>query len=122
MKKPQRGFTDIVLLVLVASIAVNLWLWTRVGHFRKAATVAETKLTAANGETQACNSSIEGLELAAFARGKAAGIERAQAKADRAAKKKAAQAERDTPATTPGDDCKSAQDRVKRILSGRSTP
>lgn len=83
---------------------------------------AETNLATANNETKACNDSIAGLEEAARKRGFAAGKAREAARQKAADLERQAQTELSTPATVPGDDCKSAQDRVTRVLRERSKP
>lgn len=83
---------------------------------------AETNLQTANSATKACNDSIDALERRAREVEVAAAAARSEAQAAR--KRLAARADRElsTPATTPGNDCKSAQDRVRRILGERRAP
>lgn len=107
------------IIALVASLLGNVWLWNEKEAEHDRATSLNTQLATANKATKACNDSIAGLEKAARKQG--AQAERARIEAAERRKKRNEQADRElsTPATVPGDDCKSAQDRVKRILSAR---
>lgn len=127
MKRQQGGYAALLLvagfvLVLLASLAGNRVLYAKWQKAKEATTAAETKLGQANEQTEACNASIAGLEAAARAQG-AAGEKARQAAAERRKKRnQGADVELSTPATVPGNDCKSAQDRVDRILARRARP
>lgn len=111
----------VVLLVLLgASATGNALLFSAWQDQKDRATTAEANLGSANEATKVCNQSITDLEKTAYRRGEVAGKARAEAKKRAEDLEKQAQAELSTPATTPGDDCKSAQDRVDRILLRRS--
>lgn len=82
----------------------------------------EQDLTNANAATKACNDSIAGLEKAALKRNEVADRERDRARARASSLERRAQRELSTPPAVPGDDCKSAQERVRRILAERGKP
>lgn len=118
----QRGTLDLALIgiiALVLSIALNVWLWHEKGVEHDARTTAETSLNTANTATETCNKSIAGLETAAEARGAAAERGRQAAADKRRQAEKTAQQILSTPASTPGNDCKSAHDRMADWLKGR---
>lgn len=121
--KRQRGSIALgVMIALALSLFANLWLWKAKTVEHDARTTAEAKLEAANGATKACNDSIASIEEDARAQVKKA--EKARVAARNRANALAARADRElaTPATVPGDDCRSAQERVRRILTERGKP
>lgn len=120
MKHRQRGFIELTLLALIVSIAANILLYRAMSMQKTRATIAETNLTTANAATKTCNDSIAGLEAAATARGVKSGAARERARQKALGLEQRAQQELSTPATAPGNDCKSAQDRVDRILLRRA--
>lgn len=69
---------------------------------------------------EACTKSVEGISAAAQAQTKAALAAMAAAKAAADKRDKAADEELATPASVPGDDCKSAQERADRWLLRRT--
>lgn len=109
----------IFLLVLVASLAANGVLWHEVGKEHDARTAAETSLVTANAATKACNDSVTQLETEARDRAAENTKLRQEAQNRRHAQESLAQQILATPATVPGDDCKSAQDRVRNWLKAR---
>jgi hypothetical protein len=120
MKRHQSGSIAIAfLIVLAVSLLANLALWHEVTVEHDAKVAVEAKLGEANKQTKACNDSIGQLETAAFERGQQAEKDRTAA-AERN-KKHASRADRElaTPATTPGNECKSAKDRISRWLGER---
>jgi hypothetical protein len=120
VRRHQSGSIALaVLIVMALSLLANLWLYREWRGEHDAKVAVETKLTEANKQTKACNDSIGQLETAAFERGQQAEKDRAAA-AERN-KKHASRADRElaTPATTPGNECKSAKDRVSRWLGER---
>lgn len=112
----------LLVLLLAGSIVANALLFNEWEAAKQRATAAETNLATANAQTEACNESVKGLEQAAHKRGLAAGVARERARQRAVDLEQQAQQELSTPATVPGDDCKSAQDRVRRILSERAKP
>jgi len=119
MKRQAGNVALVVLIVLALSLLANWWLWKSLDGAQHALTAAETKLTAANAETQRCNDSIAGLEEAARKRG--AAQEKARAAAAERRRQAEAEAHRimGTPAAIPGDDCGSAKKRVDDWLRSR---
>lgn len=109
-----------VMIVLALSLLANVWLWNAKASEHDARVKAETGLSAANAATQACNDSIAGLEEAARQRGAAQEKQRAAAAERRRRADQSADRILATPATVPGDDCRSAQDRVAAWLKGRT--
>lgn len=109
-----------LLLLVACSLLANLFLFSGWQGEKSRADKAAADLVTANGQTEACNKSIAGLEDAAFKRGASAERARETAKRKAADLERQAQTELSTPATTPGNDCKSAQDRVDRILRQRA--
>jgi hypothetical protein len=121
--KRQRGSSELLIvlvLALVASLIANVLIYRGMQKATARAVTAEANLTTANRATKQCNDSIAGLEEAARKRGIAAGVARERARRAAQDLEAQAQGELSTPATTPGDDCKSAQDRVDRILRKRA--
>lgn len=119
----------ILALLLIGSAAGNALLFSEWQGAVKRATTAEANLAnanrateQANSNTKACNDSIGGLEAAARKAGEEAGTKRAAAQKKSLELQEQAQRELSTPATVPGDDYKSAQDRVSRILRARGKP
>lgn len=120
--KRQRGTIELLALVLIISIVANFLLYRGLQDQKARTVKAETNLTAANGQTKTCNDSIAGLKDAAEKRGIQAGIARERARTRATGLEKQADIELSTPPTVPGDACKSAQDRVSRILRQRHQP
>lgn len=118
----ERGLLDlqlIVLIVLVLSLLGNLYLWHSRAAEHDARTAAETKVTVANAETQACNDSVTQLEREAKDRAAENAKLRKEAQDRRRAQESLAQQILATPATVPGNDCQSAGDRVRNWLKAR---
>lgn len=120
--KRQRGAIELLALVLIISIVANFLLYRAMTAQKERAVVAETNLGTANKATQSCNDSIAGLGKAAFDRGVKAGKAREVARKKALGLEQQAQKELSTPPTAPDNDCKSAQDRVTRVLSERAKP
>jgi hypothetical protein len=120
MKRNQSGSVVLVfLIVLAASLLANAWLWHAKSEEHDARTAAETKFDTQRAATEACNASVASLEEQAVTRGKENEALRREAATRRKAQESLAQQILSTPATTPGNDCKSAQDRVRNWLKGR---
>jgi FtsZ-binding cell division protein ZapB len=109
----------IFIVILLASLAGNGLLWHQVTTEHDARTSAETKLGEANKATQTCNDSVTRLETEARERNDENAKLRQEAQNRRRAQESLAQQILSTPATTPGNDCKSASDRVRNWLKGR---
>jgi hypothetical protein len=123
MRRYQRGSFELVfLLVLAASLLANAWLWRSLGKEHDLRTMADANLQTANSATASCNASIDELEHQARDRAASNAKLIADAQARRRRAERTAQQILATPATVPGDDCKSAQDRVSRWLQERSKP
>ena len=123
MKKMKRQAGSVMLgllLALAVSVLANAALWRAMGKEHDKSTKLGEQLTQANTATRTCNDSIAGLEAEAKQRGIAAEKARAAAAERRKKANRQADTELSTPATIPGDDCKSAQDRVNRILKART--
>lgn len=111
-----------LLLVLAISLAANGALgWVYLGA-RDDVVAAKKDADAAKGAAETCSSAVDQLQIKAAANAKkfAKDLKAAQSKADTGDKK--ADEILATPATVPGDDCKSAQDRVDTWLAGRVKP
>jgi len=111
-----------VLIALALSLAANAGLgWAYLGA-RDATTAAVEQREQWETSAQACGESVEKLQIAAIKRARtdAAATETARQLALQHLK----QADRilSTPASTPGNDCKSAQDRATEWLKGRAKP
>lgn len=111
-----------LLLFVALSLLGNFFLYHGYTAQRDRAVKAESDLTQANAATTTCNKSIQDLEHAAYKRGVVAAKRRAAGEKDRAAAEESAQQILSTPATVPGDDCRSAQDRVTKFLTTRRKP
>lgn len=118
-----------LLLLLSLALIGDFFLFQGYQAEKSRADKAETNLATANkatitanAATKACNDSIAGLEKEAEKRGAEGEAARALARQKAAAKEAKAQRELSTPPTVPGDACKSAQDRVDRILRERGKP
>jgi hypothetical protein len=109
----------IFLLVLVTSLGGNAWQWHRNTVEHDARTAAEAHLQTANEATKACNDSVTELEQQAKDRSDENAKLRLEAQNRRKAQESLAQQILSTPATVPGDDCKSAGDRVRNWLKAR---
>jgi F0F1-type ATP synthase membrane subunit b/b' len=118
-----------LLLLLALALIGDFFLYHGYTGEKSRADKAETNLATANkatedanAATKTCNDSIAGLADAAKKAGFAAGEARERARKKSLALEGQAQTELSTPATVPGNDCKSAQDRVTRILKERAKP
>jgi ribosomal protein S27AE len=121
--RDQRGSAALyVLIALAVSLLANLVLWNSLDEAQHEVTKLTTTLKTANEATEACNASIAGLEKAAEQRGRDAEKDRRDAEDRARRRKERADKELATPPTVPGDDCRSAQDRVRRAIAGRKTP
>jgi hypothetical protein len=109
-----------LLLLLACSLLGNMLLFTSWQTDQQRAVKAEANLVSANSMTEVCNTSIKALEDFNFKRGVLAGEARERAKKKANELEWRAQQELTTPATVPGDACKSAQDRVDRIMRARA--
>jgi hypothetical protein len=108
-----------ILIALALSLAANAglgWLWLEA---RDDLAIVALERDQARGAASACSDATEALFEAAGKRAKEAAPARAKAKAQ--ADKGRASADKIllTPATVPGNDCKSASDRVDAWLKGR---
>jgi uncharacterized protein HemX len=120
MKRDQSGSIALAVLVILAlSLLANVWLWHEKEVEHDGKVKAEANLTTANAATKACNDSIGELEQQAKERKAENDKLRREAESRRKAQESLAQQILSTPATTPGNDCKSAQDRVRNWLKGR---
>ncbi len=118
--KSQRGSVALAfLLVLVASLLANLWLWHAKGEEHDARVTAESKVDQANAQTKACNDSIGELEKQAKERDAENTALRKEAQNRRRSQESLAQQILSTPAAIPGDDCGSAKKRALDWLKGR---
>lgn len=108
--------------LLVGSAVANALLgWAWLDERDKVTRLQEASTSAAAAAAQ-CNADVDKLEKAATtARRNAAAAREAAAKAAAAAGTYA-DAILATPPSTPGDDCRSAQDQVRSWLQGRAAP
>jgi hypothetical protein len=97
---------------LAVSAAGNVWLGKAYLGKRDTAVVATTNLEHASVDVQACNSSVDNLGVQSDKRAAAAAPARAAATASAGKSNAKADAILSTPATQPGDDCKSATARA----------
>lgn len=111
-----------VLVALGLSLAGNAGLSYLLLDARDRATAAESSRDQWKGSAETCSASVDELQKQAARRLKesAAATEAARVKALEGFK--AADRILSTPASTPGDDCKSAQDRAAEWLKGRARP
>lgn len=108
-------------IVLAISLAANMALgWAYLGQ-RDAAVVAVERTSQATGAAVACSSGVDKLEKQAETRHAAAAPKIAAAKVAAVTAAKKADVILATPATAPGDDCKSATDRVDAWWADRGT-
>jgi hypothetical protein len=118
--KVKGAVIGALLLLLTLALIGDLYLFQAWQADKERAVKAEADLGTANGQTKICNDSIKGLQDESFKRGELANKAREVARQKAAELERQAQSELSTPATTPGNDCKSAQDRVDRILRQRA--
>lgn len=120
MRKRQDGYAALIVLAVLILLALSsMALYSKWQDEVKGRAAAEANLKTANDATKACNDSIAGLEAAAREQGAQAEKDRQAADDRRKKRNQRADKELATPPTVPGNDCQSAQDRVKRILGGR---
>jgi uncharacterized protein HemX len=119
VKRQSGSIALVFLIVLGLSLASNAALW----HFLRGAqderAAAEAKFDTQRQATEQCNASIDRLEQQAKQRDAENTELRKEAATRRRAQESLAQQILSTPATVPGDDCKSANDRVRNWLKGR---
>lgn len=89
-------------------------------HARNSLTAAQLERDQAKAAAQACSDGVARLQEAAKQRDLAAAKERAKAKTKATTLESRAGAILATPATVPGDDCKSASDRLDGWWQGRA--
>ena len=108
-----------LLWVLAISLAANVGLGWVYLDARDDVVAAQKDTQAAKDAADTCSTAVDQLQIKAAANAKkfAKDLKAAQARADTGDKK--ADEILATPATVPGDDCKSAQDRVDTWLKGR---
>lgn len=109
-----------LLLLIALSLIGNFFLYHGYAHERDRAVALEGEKRNARDAADLCSASVDGLVKAAEAQGK-------QAEADRRAAAARAEQHRRTadqiltrPASSPGDDCKSARDRAGEWLRARA--
>lgn len=110
-----------LMVALAISIAGNCFLgWAYLGQ-RDKAVVAVVKTEQATGAAVACSAGVEDLQTKAETRRLESAPKVEAAKQAAVASNKKADVIMATPATTPGDDCKSAADRVDAWWADRGT-
>ena len=111
-----------LLIALIISIVAHIGTGLAYLAQRDKMTEAKTSLKTAQDAAESCSRDVERLGKLADSRKVAAA--KARAAAATAAKTRDQQADQilSTPASTPGNDCKSAQDRAGTWLAGRARP
>lgn len=105
-------------LLLAISLVGNAWLTYEYLGQRDTAVVATTQNTQTTAVATSCGQSVSNMANTAKRREADNAPERAAAAASAAEGKRQAANILATPATTPGNDCKSASDRLDRWLKG----
>jgi hypothetical protein len=108
-----------VVLAMALSLAGNIGLTRAYLAARDHAATAEESKQQALDATATCSSSITSLESDAKAQKAQAETAIAQAQASAKTRNRSADRILSTPASTPGNDCKSASDRATEWLKGR---
>lgn len=110
----------IALLIGVIGLGVSTAiLYTDLQSTKKKLQESEAAVASQKTQTQTCNDSVAKLEQDAIDNAAANATAVKQAKKDADARVARAQRILKTPASTPGNDCKSAQDRVQSWLKER---
>ena len=108
-----------IIVVLIVSIFANVAFGLGYLDQRDALTKARAGLEAANGVAETCSKNTGRLEKLAASRKQDADKARAEARAIAGAGDQRADVILATPATVPGNDCKSARDRAGAWLAER---
>lgn len=111
-----------LLVALILSIAANVGLGLGYLDQRDKMTRATTNLKTAQDAAESCSKDVERLGVLAARRKVDADKARARAKTAAKTREEMADLILSTPASTPGDDCKSARDRAGSWLAGRAKP
>jgi uncharacterized Zn finger protein len=110
-----------VLLALAVSLGGNAVLYKAWRGAHDLEVKAETKFEQQRAATEQCNASVAALEQQAADRAAENAKLRQEAQDRRRAQESLAQQILSTPATVPGNDCKSAGDRVRNWLKARKS-
>lgn len=111
-----------LLVVLFISFLANFVLAVGYVDQRDKMTEAKTSLKTAQDAAESCSRDVERLGTLAASRKVDADKARAAAKTAARSRDELADQILSTPASTPGNDCKSAQDRAGAWLAGRARP
>lgn len=114
------SITHILGLLLTVSVAGNAWLGSSYLDARDKRTEAIGQRDQARSAAQTCSDATEALQAAAKTREQENKAAIAKAAAAAVARERRAQLQLATPATRPGDDCGSADDRFNNWLKARA--
>lgn len=109
-------------VLLAVSLAGNAWLHSQWTDEQQAHAVTRKKANEATDAADQCSQATERLQILADQRKREADAARAAARKTGLGLEASAQIELATPATAPGDDCRSATERAQRWLQGRVRP
>jgi hypothetical protein len=119
MKRQSGSIALAFLIVLAASLLANAVLYKAWRGAHDEFVKAQSQFEDQREQTATCNKSIDKLEADARDRATENTKLRQEAQNRRRAQESLAQQILATPATVPGDDCKSARDRVANWLKAR---
>lgn len=114
--------TIILSILLALSLAGNAWLHSEWTDEQQAHATTREKARQSTAAAEECSVATERLQTLAAQRKREADAARLAARTRGLGLQASAQTELATPATVPGDDCRSATERAQRWLQGRSQP
>lgn len=109
-------------IALAVSLAGNGWLATAYLGVRDERTEVKGERDQARSAANTCSEQVDQLQAVAATRAASAVQAIAAARKADQAKQSRAQQILSTPATVPGNDCKSADDRARSWIAGRAKP